>query len=53
MFEALADEALKGFESCRSSFLSGLKWPNAILEGGSYGEETYSGLTAKAVDHII
>eukprot|EP00913_Durusdinium_trenchii_P008324 g7818.t1 len=47
--QALAEEAFKQFETCRNTFVTGLAWPNAILEGGDYGDQTYRASAASIV----
>lgn len=49
--QAMATAALEHFETCKKILVTGLSWPNAILEGGSHGDEAYSGLSVYKKAH--
>lgn len=51
--KALAANAFGHFETCKKILVTGLSWPNAILEGGSHGDETYSGLWVYQKAHKV
>ncbi|CAJ1339586.1 unnamed protein product [Effrenium voratum] len=49
--KAVMNASFRQFESCRSTLVSGLSWPNAILDGGDYGDQSYSGLSVSKKAH--